>query len=198
MYNDLKGKFHAHITLLTDEDDFVAPKGWKTTIILLKKGDREQKDVMITRHYHTDTSKTRDVVDMIANIRETATALQDCGHHVIRQKLEHESLPTVPVSEQTYRECHIKIKKKVGEDIFVPDGFVMSSNPMEEQDDHEIVFLNARYYSGDIESIHGDINTKVDRLVGQNNRCGKFVMALEVKIESTVFDTNLGLDKWWA
>jgi hypothetical protein len=195
---DLKGKFHAHITLLTDDDKFVAPPGWKTTIILLAKGDRKQKDVMITRHYVTDTIKTPDVTSMMHSVRNTALALTDDGHTVIRQKLEHESLPTLPVGLTTYRECHIKVRKKVGQEIFMPDGFVQSSNPMEVKGDMETVFVNARYYKGDVRWIDYQIMKDSNRLKGRNAARGIDIEVLETKIESTVFDSNLSLDKWWA
>jgi hypothetical protein len=194
----LKGKFHAHITLLTDDNEFIAPSGWKTTIILLAKGDRNQKDVMITRHYVSDTIKTPGCKDMVENIELTSKQLTDAGHTVIRKKLEHESLPTVDVSPNNYRECHVKIRKKVGDVLHAPEGFVQSRNAMEVVGDTEIVFLNARYYKGQTGFIDYTINKEVSRIVNRNANKGVHVEVLETKIESTVYDTNLALDKWWA
>lgn len=192
--HNLKGKFHAHITLLTEDDHFVAPKGWKTTIILLAKGDRTQKDVMITRHYHTDTTKTQNVKDMVDNMKDTSVELFANGHTVLRMKLEHESLPTLNPTEQNYRECHIKVKKKVNDVLRIPEGLVQSRNPMVVTDTHETVFYNARFYKGTVEQIDKDVEMHVLELVAMNQD----IQVLEVKVESTVWDTNLQLDKWWA
>jgi hypothetical protein len=198
MYDHLKGKFHAHITLWTSNSHFVAPPGWKTTIILLSKGDRHQKDVMITRHYVSDTLKTPKTSDMIKDVEAMAQHMRAMGHIISRCKLEHESLPTIPVGINNYRECHIKVRKKVGTEMFIPAGYVQSSNPMEVKGDMETVFLNARYYKGEVGWIDSQINKDVSRLVGRNAVRGYEIEVLEAKIESTVYDTNLALDKWWA
>lgn len=198
MHNHLKGKFHAHITIWTNDNNFVPPSGWKTTIILLAKDDRFQKDVMVTRHYVTDTLKTPNTSDIIDDVEKTAQHLRAIGHVVSRVKLEHESLPTLPISHSSYRECHIKVRKKVGSGIFIPDGFVQSSNPMEVKGDVETVFLNARFYKGEVAWIDYQIKKEVNRLVGRNAVRGYQIEVLETKIESTVYDSNLALDKWWA
>lgn len=201
MVNELKGNFHAHITILTMDEHFIAPAGWKTTIILLSKEGRNQKDVMITRHYVSGTVKTPTVQDMLNHIRITGETLIANGHTVIREKLEHESLPTLPISVSNYRECHIKIRKPRG-NVLIPVGnLVESRNPMVIAADHTVVFMNARFYGGEIEWVDLAIGELVTQLVKNNqamNLRDNCIAIIEVKIESTVHDSNLALDKWWA
>lgn len=191
---DLRGNFHAHITLNTSNDTFEPPKGWKTTIILLSKDDRHQKDVMITRHFKTGTTKTEDVAAIKASIDKTTTKLVKRGFDVVRVKLEHESLPTMPASEGHYRECHIKIKAPVGYQIKSLQNYVQSRNPMSSTEIHFVTFLNARFYSGSVEDIDAQIAKDVIAIKNMN----PIAELLEIKIESAILDTNISLDRWWA
>lgn len=193
MVETLVGKFHAHITVHTDKE-FECPKGWKTTIILLKKDGREQKDVMITRHFVLGSEKNPNLESIMNELHDTRKGLWGVGHNVIRVKLEHESLPTLSPTEITYRECHIKIKKPTETNLITVDGFVESSNPMEVTTTHSTVFLNARFYQGSVDNIDCAIDKVVEQLKALNPKCE----ILETKKETTVYDTNHGLDKWWA
>lgn len=190
----LQGKFHAHITMGTQDVDFQPPKGWKTTIITLSRGDRHQKDVMITRHFMVGSEKNPTLDSVMADMEATTTEMSDRGYDVIRAKLEHEDLPTIAPSLDTYRECHIKIQKPIGTKLSTVTNYVQSRNPMETTTTHETVFLNARYYNGTNEGVDGQIDSVVRTLGILNPDC----KILEVKKETTVFDTNHKLDKWWA
>lgn len=192
--DDLRGKFHAHITLNTDNHNFICPKSWKTTIIVLSKNNREQKDIMITRHFSLGKNNIHNFDSIIKEIENAANELQQSGHNVIRKKLEHESLPTLPTTLNTYRECHIKIRKPNDVPLNTVDNFVESRNPMEIKDQHSTVFLNARFYKGTIDEIDNIINRAVEKIKVANPACN----ILEVKKETTVYDTNLLVDKWWA
>lgn len=190
----LKGKFHAHITMGTNDVDFQPPRGWKTTIITLSRGDRNQKDVMITRHFMVGSEKNPTVDSVMADIESATVQMSDKGYDVIRAKLEHEDLPTIAPSLDTYRECHIKIRKPLDVALSTVKDYVQSRNPMVKTDTHETVFLNARYYNGTNEGVDGQIDNVVRTLGVLNPKCE----ILEVKKETTVFDTNHKLDKWWA
>lgn len=190
----LTGRFHAHMTVGTQDDHFQAPRGWKTTIITLSRGDRQQKDVMITRHFMVGNEKHPDVDSVLNELDATAKQLAKHGQVVIRTKLEHEDLPTVGPSLDTYRECHIKIRKPIGVSLVPVVNYVQSRNPMVVTDTHETVFLNARFYNGTNEGVDSTIDSAVRTIGILNPGCE----ILEVKKETTVYDTNHKLDKWWA
>jgi hypothetical protein len=194
---ELHGNFHAHITLNTSQVGFAVPCGWKTTIILLNKGDREQKDTMITKHFRTDTEKTKNVEAIMEVLRNTALELaQDVNIQVVRVKLEHESLPTLNITEHSYREAHIKIQVPYGKDVNTNQltNYVRSRNPMAVTPDGLITFLNVRFYAGTVSDVDQQINDDVILL----QKCNPHIKVLEVKIESAIYDTNLLLDRWWA
>ena len=189
----LKGNFHAHITILHN-GDFKRLSGWKNTIILLSKDSQYQTDVMLTRHFRTNSHKTPDVYSILKVLDKAKMDLQSAGHKVVRVKLEHESLPTLNVSNQHYRECHIKYKVPHGEVLKSIGGFVPSSNPMSVHDSFSHLFLNKRVYEGDCQSVDDTIRKQVQLLSNINPNC----TLIEVKIETTVWDSNLNHDKWWA
>lgn len=147
--SDLQGQFHCHITY-TRNNKHVIVSGWKDTIIIINKDDRYQEDVMITRHYLVPSKKTPTLQDVIDDIFRVKLLLE-MNVRVTRWKLEHESLPTVPITDAEYRECHIKIRIPKGYPVIPPEGFVMSRNAMEKIADTETYFLNARFYEGDVE-----------------------------------------------
>ena len=194
MLNDLKGKFHAHITVTAPEGEFQPPKGWKVTIIVLNKGDRSQQDVMITRHFMVGSEKTPYFMHILPELLDANNQLLAMGLVPARTKLEHEDLPTVAPTAEYYRECHIKIRVPTGYDLQTVPGYVQSRNPMEVAAEYTTVFLNARYYSGTVEEVDDNIDAAVMAIRITNPGCA----ILEVKKESTVVDTNLNLDKWWA
>lgn len=192
--HELDGRFHAHLTILTDKPNFECPKGWKVTIILLRKGDVEQQDIMITKHFVKGTPKTPKTLSIYVDCERAKLELEYAGHKVIRTKIEHESLPTFAPSEAHYRECHVKIKKPVGTKLIAVPGFVESNNPMEVTDTHSTVFLNARFYSGSV----NEVDETVDSMIDQVRKLNPLCTILEAKKESAIYDSNLNLDKWWA
>lgn len=177
---NLVGKFHAHLTMNVSVPEI---KGWKPTTIILS-GEKEQTDVMLTKHYFVPSRKTPTVDDIYADIKNTCENVK-----VLRVKIEHESLPTVAPSEKTYRECHIKIFVPHGISCEYPDGYVRSRNPKQVSDDGSIFFLNRRWYSGSIESINKELQDLV---------LDPAIQIHETKVESTIFDSNKELDAWWA
>ncbi|HEY5631201.1 MAG TPA: hypothetical protein VIR31_03670 [Nitrososphaeraceae archaeon] len=189
--SDLKGNFHCHITYSGHKR--VSVSGWKDTIIIINKDDRFQEDVMITRHYFVPSKKTPTLQDVIDDIHRVKLLIET-NVRVTRWKLEHESLPTIPTTDYNYRECHIKIRIPRGYQVIPPDGFVMSRNAMEKIADTEVYFLNARFYKGTIDSI----NETIQRSVSLLKRMNPLLMVLEVKEETTIFDSNFSLDSWWA
>lgn len=194
MINTLVGRFHAHITFVSNNDDIQCPKGWKSTIIVLNKDNREQRDVMITRHFMLGSAKNPTFASIHKDCDLAKVQLGVAGYTVVRVKIEHEDLPTLPPSDRHYRECHIKIRKPVTYNIVPVEGFVESRNAMEVTDTHSVVFMNARYYRGTVSFVDWKTDTLVQQFKDLNPTCE----VLEVKKESTVFDTNLNLDKWWA
>lgn len=189
---DLQGHFHAHITYTQATEKKLEISGWKDTIIVINKDDRYQEDVMITRHYVVPSLKTPELIDVAIDLGRTCHMLKEQGVTIIRSKLEHESLPTYEPSKSTYRECHIKIKAQKGYQVLAPQGFVVSRNAMDKEG--EVYFLNARFYEGTIEEISVKISEAVNFLKYMNH----LLTVLEVKEETTVFDSNLALDHWWA
>ena len=193
--SDLAGNFHAHITVRVDDGkEVVPPAGWKTTIIVLNKDDRQQKDVMITRHFKTGTDKTPDVSNIVTSVEMAVYVLECRGYEVIRGKLEHESLPTFAPSVEHYREAHVKVKVPNGVTLNTIPGYVQSRNPMVTHDDYQVVFLNSRYYDASVRLVDHD----VDQCVAEIQRINPDCEIVEVKKETTVFDSNHDLDKWWA
>jgi hypothetical protein len=191
--DDLKGKFHAHLTLKTD-CIVVNLRGWKMTIITMNKEDRHLTDFMFTRHFLLGSEKTPTLEAIKAEIEASVKEIDGGLGEVTRVKLEHESLPTLPPSETNYRECHIKIRVPKGHALETIDGFVQSRNPMDEEKTHSTIFLNARFYSGTVEEVDAKADEAVNCIRLLNPNCE----ILEVKKESTVFDTNHDHDKWWA
>ena len=178
---DLQGKFHVHLTV-KNKTDFKLPT-WKQTIILLSNDNKEQLDIMFTKHYFIPSNKTKSVEDIKRDVDKYVKELNSRGIEVIRVKLEHESLPTLSPSESNYRECHIKVLENKLTSI--PEGFVKSKNPIQEG----VYFLNKRWYVGDISDIEHEVDLVVEFLKEA---------VIEVKLESIVFDSNKRLDKWWA
>lgn len=190
----LAGKFHAHITIQHDGKDFQIPKGWKSTIILLSRNDKQQVDEMITRHFFLGSHRNPDIESIRNDLNQAKELLESGGCQVLRVKLEHEDLPTLPPSASTYRECHVKYQAPLGTTLSHPDALVASSNPMAVHRDYEIRFLNARFYEGSVEEVDAKIQYYVNNLVKENPQ----IKILEVKRETTVMDSNHELDSWWA
>ena len=196
MHNDvLKGKFHAHITVReSTARTWIVPKGWKTTIIVLNRENRSQKDLMITRHFMLGSEKTPDMVSIMDEMELATQDMSAQGYDILRAKLEHESLPTLAPAHDTYREAHVKIQVPTGVLLQTVPDYVMSSNPMVSYPEYKVLFLNARYYEGTTEEVDRHVDYSVAMIKQANPQC----TVMEVKKETTVFDTNHNLDKWWA
>ena len=136
------------------------------------------------------------------HLAQTSSQLEEAGFKVVRAKLEHESQPTFrKFSREHYHETHIKLAiprdrydevyltlQKLGQEL----DFVPSRNPLAQQSDHVVQFLNNRLYEGSAESADHMISSVLDRLEALD------VDVLETKRETVVFDTHQQLDQWWA
>ena len=120
---------------------------------------------------------------------------------MVRAKLEHESLPSLPeFTERQYHEVHVKLKipaesydstfeqlKQLGGQ----HGFVPSRNPLDRQSDSVTQFVNMRLYSGN--------QAEADETVARTLQVlqGASLQVVEVKRETVVLDTHRQLDQWW-
>lgn len=210
-FSQVQGKFHSHITVAMDrsEDESAKIEGlrlWcrqrkiKLTVIDLSNQDRHQRDVMTTQHYRIEAY---DAVQQITDqLIELCDGLEADGYKVLRVKLEHESLPTLArFSEAQYREVHIKLKIspeeydhrfKMLKELGKVHNFVPSSNPNERKEEYVTQFVNMRIYDGDL----ANADTQISKVQDALNEHG-FTIA-QTKAETTIFDTNLELDRWWA
>ena len=200
---NLIGKFHSHITVLDGSraSDILDINNirHKATTIKLSGDGAEQIDVMITQHFHT--RRWGSYSNIKAEILRTKKILTDSGVAVIRVKIEHEDLPTIPPSEFNYRECHIKMRipnsiycgliSKLSQDTKL-NKFRLSNNPNEVKDEYTHHFLNARVYSGTIIEFDSNVQEAANHLRGLG------VNVIEAKIESTIYDSRLSHDRWWA
>lgn len=196
----LVGRFHSHLTVRTDDlDGFrvaCAALGCKPTIIDLARGDRSQRDVMATRH-HVD-----DAPGAVGRIRAVLTGLaRDLGargHPVIRVKIEHESLPSLPSFDRArYHEVHIKLSIAEAElqaalaSLRGHPELVPSRNPRECRDGWVHQFLNARIHEGDRADADARVQGWCAELVARG------LSVVEVKRETVVLDDAPSHDAWW-
>ena len=202
---ELSGKFHSHITVLCDDDQI--PKLRElckelrcvVTVIDLQKETQAQRDIMLTHHFFIGRGVYNSVEDIKHALQTSCDVLSLHGFNPVRTKLEHESLPTVEPSVETYREVHFKcILPAVKRDAFISavrsmdDTLVPSNNPYETFDNGDITqFINKRYYDGTVEEADKQSDAVASML---STMC----TVKEVKRESIVYDSNLSHDKWWA
>lgn len=206
-YQGLCGKFHSHITVeLGEQASLEALKGWcrerkiKLTVIDLERQQRTQRDVMTTQHYRIEEDDA--VAQIIDELILLSQALIAHGYEVSRVKLEHESLPTLPrFDRRQYREIHIKLHLEPAryeqdmallEQLGASLGFVPSSNPNERTEVHVAQFVNMRIYEGDLAQSEAKIAQLVEALKAHE------LHVAQVKAETTILDTNLERDRWWA
>lgn len=207
-FHGIDGKFHSHITVHVSGDDeierlrmFCRERRVKLTVIDLENfRGRAQRDVMTTQHYRVEGSGA--VREIIESLRELTRELGEEGFEVVRVKLEHESLPTLPVFDgSNYREIHVKLRVDPARfdeelawlrEVSGRWGFVPSSNPRAIHGDHIVQFVNLRLYEGTLEETEAVVADLVSALVARG------LDVAEVKQETAVFDTNLDLDRWWA
>jgi hypothetical protein len=203
----LEGKFHSHITLRMQHEQEVERlrrfcRAHRVKLTVIELGDfntQAQRDVMTTQHhkYTGEDAMTR----VLNQIGALVDALVEEQFEVTRVKLEHESMPTLPVfSKGTYREVHIKLHIPHAEYDEVMQtlaaqassyGFVPSSNPNERRDAYIAQFLNLRFYKGDAAQAQAHVDTLTEHLSAQG------LHVAQVKSETTILDTNQGWDAWW-
>lgn len=196
--NQLQGRFHCHITYEVNNDDEVKPPHtWKSTIVTLSKANRTMDDFMITKHYVIPSEKTPNVSALMADVHNT-TSMLSVSNKILRVKIEHESLPTIQPSQSTYRETHIRVVPYdtgyPSDDFVLLKEWVRSSTQLNGWNKQESFFINRRFYSGTVEEVDAIIQQQfaVMKLLNPHHR---FV---EIKIESTIYDSNQQHDQWWA
>ncbi len=189
--DDLKGRFHVHLTLACDEFNEKI-HSWKTTVISLTRDKHNQLDVMLTKHYYIPSNKTECLQDIKNDISKAVAEVEKLGYQVLRVKLEHEDLPTLKPSKENYRECHIKIEIPKGFQFELPSGWVKSKNPIQQKGATDVFFLNKRWYDSYVDEIENQVLITIVRLTK------KGISILEHKQETIVFDSTKGLDAWWA
>jgi hypothetical protein len=210
-YQGVSGKFHSHITTrleapedpkrLQELQDFCRAHRVKLTLIDLSRFDGPaQRDVMTTQH-HRDPSPDA-VHHIIDALTALCRALIAAGFPILRVKLEHESLPTLPAfSPSQYREVHVKLA--IPPDDY-PDtmrrlaldaprfGFVPSRNPLDRKPDAVTQFLNMRLYQGTLADADAHTHALVEHLRSLS------IPIREVKQETAIFDTHRDHDRWWT
>lgn len=206
-YQGVCGKFHSHVTVEVSEQAQIEQlKGWcrerkiKLTVIDLERQERTQRDVMTTQHYRIEEPDA--VAQIVDKLKALSLDLEAHGYEVLRVKLEHESLPTLPrFSAHQYREVHIKLHLKPEryeqdmmrlKQLGQQQGFVPSSNPNERTHEHIAQFVNMRLYDGELAQTEAKIQQVIEALQAHE------LVVAQVKAETTILDTNLALDRWWA
>ncbi|MCB9763696.1 MAG: hypothetical protein H6739_28260 [Alphaproteobacteria bacterium] len=204
----LSGRFHSHLTVRIDDPQaverlraFCRQRRVKLTVIdLADTAGRAQRDVMTTA-YHVGRGPDA-LRAVLGEVAELSCALEAAGFPVLRAKLEHESLPTLPALDaRRYRELHIKLALPA--DRFEAEldrlramsdgwGFVLSRNPHERRGDVVHQFLNLRRYAG----TPAQADAFAAALVAALTEAAFAVV--ETRRETAIVDTNLGHDRWWA
>lgn len=168
--------YHVHVTV---PNNTIVPKGWKKTSILLE-GDREQQDLMFTRHYVVEHAAVSKVLNnVLKDILENAACFGSSG--VQRIKIEQEDDFFLPVNETTYAEIHMLCPDGV---IPKGEGWVRSRNPKKEG----AYFYNKRIYSA----------PSMEEVITETAIEQVEVSWMDLKIEQVVFDSNRERDRWWA
>jgi hypothetical protein len=204
---DLKGKFHAHITVLAKSLAVLEAKAKankaKTTVIYLQKGDSFQTDVMVTKYFFIKDDEDKTVFDFLEDLKEIAADIESGGMKVLRTKIEHESLPTLLPSKDHYWEMHFKclipfedledIKAGIQESI---PGMVPSTNVFSKKEQKAVQFFNMRVYEGTEEQAMETFE-RLQSVLSTVMLCfhGELI---ESKREVIVYDSNHSHDEWWA
>lgn len=194
----LSGRFHTHITVLADAEGLApicAAVGAKLTVIDLS-GRQEQRDQMLT----VDHSGSLTALEQ--GLFVVLSALEQAGLTVLRVKVEHGSLPTVPrVDPHRYREAHLKLRiPRAGLDASLSVlragqarwGYALSRNPREQAEDHVVQFVNLRIYEGELAATDARIDAVAEWLTSIG------FPPIDVRREVALIDTAQELDAWWA
>lgn len=208
---DLKGKFHAHITVLCKHLPALEAKAKankaKCTVIHLEKDDQFQIDVMVTKYFFIKQDEDKTVFDFLDDLKVISADIESGGMKVLRIKIEHEDLPTLTPSQDNYWEMHYKCKIPTSEGGLVEEAvkggilecmpiLVASSNPFSTSKDYVIQFFNLRVYEGTPEEVLAIHDAHIGALsVILAAFDGELV---ESKREVIVYDSNHDHDKWWA
>lgn len=204
-FQDLKGDFHAHLTVSVDLADLdalrqtcLAQKVKLTVVELENLEGRTQTDVMATCYFRDFEPGA--VKRIAVKLAEMTIAFEAAGFDVIRAKLEHESLPSLPAFDREhYHEIHVKLSipaaefDRVREDLLAlgkQHDFVPSRNPRDRREGLVTQFVNKRLYSGE----QADADLAVSRMLAALE---PMATVLEVKRETVVFDTMQQHDRWW-
>lgn len=193
----LTGRFHAHVTVVGAVGaaaDVSAALGGHLTVIDL--APREQRDGMVTLD-HVGPLPAFEV-----RLVEAVAALRAAGLDVVRVKVEHGSLPTLPrFTRARYREVHVKLR--IARADFADaharllaaaptHGYALSTNPREQTPEAVVQFVNLRIYDGDLAAADARVAALVAWLSGEG------LAPIEVRHETAVLDTRHEVDAWWA
>jgi hypothetical protein len=193
----LHGRFHAHITVAPSAGvlDCARELKLKPTVIDLERGERQQRDVMLTAYFRDSAPGA--VRRIAEELRVQCAALQARGVEVLRVKLEQEAGEQLGRFTSTrYHEVHVKLKLPV--ERFEVDRarlaemhpWVLSTNPRERRSTHVVQFLNLRLYEGG----RSEADVAVERLLERIDDLD----VVEIRRETALLDTHQALDAWWA
>lgn len=206
----LNGMFHSHLTIqVADEAEAKrAAKlvGGRLTVINLSRGDRAQKDVMITHYFLTGYRGLDDQYDILAKLSSYAHQLEQSGIHVLRVKLEYELLHEKSNRAQVaqaldgneYTEVHIKCVHQRGFrdqliGLAAQSGWHPSRNPYDVREDGLFVqFINKRFYEDRLRL--ADIDASVDAIVPGISELAHIE---RIAYETAVYDSASAHDRWW-
>lgn len=194
----LHGHFHTHVTVHASPETFSGLgeiPGARLTVIDLA-GAQTQRDLMLTiGHVGPLPALAEGLFLALARLHERQVP-------VLRVKVEHGSLPTVPrFDRRRYREAHLKLRlPRQGLEARLDTlraaapgrGYALSRNPREQAAEHVTQFVNLRIYEGAL----ADSDARIDALERWLAEQG--MRPLEVRRETTLIDTALDLDAWWA
>lgn len=163
--------YHAHITL---DAPVAPPKGWKATEIHLSNEERNQVDFMLTRH----AVSARTGINLINEIIALVPQLEG----IKRIKIEQDNKFFKPITTYNYLECHMLLPADTRP---ATGGWVKSKNPKYKDGS---TFYNKRLYEGSSmeEEIHSILNYEIA------------TPYLDIKFEQVIYDSNRGVDEWWA
>lgn len=201
----LSGRFHSHLTVEEVPDAVAFDRlcrrhhAKRTVIDLDRFEDRVQRDVMTTRYHQDDAPGA--LGRIVDDLRAMCGDLEAAGLRVLRVKVEHESLPSLPSYDATrYHEVHVKLDLPEDElhdavswlrDQASTTGWVPSRNPNERREGRVLQFVTFRCYDGD----RADADRRVDDVRALLERRG--LRIAEIKRETTVLDTRVDHDAWW-
>ncbi|MCA9490103.1 MAG: hypothetical protein KC621_09270 [Myxococcales bacterium] len=202
---ELTGRFHSHLTVAEVPDAAAFDRlcrrhhAKRTVIDLDRFDDRVQRDVMTTRYHQDDAPGA--LGRLVDDLRAMCADLEAAGLRVLRVKVEHESLPSLPTYGATrYHEVHVKLDLPEDgyDDVMAwlreqapATGWVPSRNPNERREGRVLQFVTFRCYEGDRALADERVAEVRARLEARGLRIA------EIKRETTVLDTRVDHDAWW-